>query len=451
MGEAWPQSKPFAPPSPALRKDQRGMNRISDRPMERDRLDPAADAAAILLRVGFAIFALVVPSATLMSRWVIVVLVPIGAILIILAAILRGDFWRLRQALAGFFASPVGFLAVCLMVWTLMSLIWTPAPLEAADRVFKSSGVLALGVLAAFALPERMRASDLHLVTIGVALGAFLILLSLVLAFFGNSILIIPAATPGRVAVLLTVLVWAAAAWLLIKNSKPIAGALVVGVLAVAMFGPAREALIPMLASLLVFGLARFDQHKTGLALAVLIGLAVLGGPILAGLAYGLASGFDLSQQSILARIAQYWAILADDPLHIITGRGFDAAYFARAAGFIPASAPVGLLADIWFDLGLLGAVGLAGLMVMACLAARRMEAELAPATLAGLIAAFTFAVIDRGATQTWWLNGLAVMGIVLAGVARGRYRTLRPKAHLLNPAEERRRPAALNRAAPSV
>jgi hypothetical protein len=185
--------------------------------------------------------------------------------------------------------------------------------------------------------------------------------------------------------------------------------------------------------------------------LAVLIGLAILSGPILAGLAYGVASIFDLSEQNILTRIALYWAVLVQDPLHIITGRGFDAAYFARAAGFLPVSAPVGLLADIWFDLGLLGALGLAGLLVVACLGARKMEAELAPATLAGLIAAFTFAVLDRGATQTWWLNGLAVMGIVLAGVARGRYRTLRPKAYLLAPAEERRRPRVPNSTTPSL
>ncbi len=68
---------------------------------------------------------------------------------------------------------------------------------------------------------------------------------------------------------------------------------------------------------------------------------------------------------------------------------------------------PVSLISELWFDLGLLGALFFAIAMAWAFIAAGRLGYELAPATLAALAAATAFALLDRNATQTWWFNGL--------------------------------------------
>lgn len=84
-------------------------------------IDPAAKAAGVLLRLGFAIFAVVIPSAALMSRWVIVVLVPIGAVLIILAALLRSDPARLSERSFTLLASVPGLASLMLAIWAAAS------------------------------------------------------------------------------------------------------------------------------------------------------------------------------------------------------------------------------------------------------------------------------------------------------------------------------------------
>jgi hypothetical protein len=97
--------------------------------------------------------------------------------------------------------------------------------------------------------------------------------------------------------------------------------------------------------------------------------------------------------------------------------------------GAVPLTIPISLLTDMWFDLGLLGALGLSILAFAALQAAGRLGFEVAPLALAGIASAFTYAAIAVGATQTWWMNGMIVFAVVLLSVERGRYRTVRPRA----------------------
>lgn len=393
--------------------------------------DPAADAAAMLLRLGFAIFAIVTPSATLMSRWVIVVLVPIGAVLIILSTILRGDPFRVVKSLTTSLMTIPGLTAVFLALWAVISLGWTPNSAVAAPKVFKTLGVIALGVLAIQALPQKMRASNLHLVTIGVGLGALLILASVALEALGSPLLRFPSATPGRAAVLLTCLSWAAAAWMLIKNRRAIAAGLIALVFCVALFGPTSEAIVPVGIGLLVFALAWAVPERAGRLLAWLAAGLVVLAPLVALGAKTVARAASSGTESVVATLGLWWDVAIADPVRLMTGRGFDAVLTAREARVIPVEAPSTLISDIWFDLGLLGALGLGILVFHIFRAAGRFGLEVAPLALAGLASAFTFALVERGATQTWWLNGMAVFAIVLLSVERGRYRTVRPRALL--------------------
>lgn len=383
--------------------------------------DPAADAAAMLLRLGFAIFALVIPSATLMSRWVIVVLVPIGAVLIILSSLLRADSARLSDRALSHLASGPGLACLLLVSWALVSLLWTPVRGEAAEKLFKLLGVVLLGFFAVIALPQRMRATNLHLITIGVALGATLILVGSVSALLGQPVLRFPLATPERVVILLTVLGWIGAAWLLIKNRRSMAFALMVLVITAIALGPNRAAFGPLAASLLVLALAWNRPEAAGR----IVGLAVAAAILL--LPFASAFGSQLG----MAGLERWWQMILDEPLHFLTGRGFDAGNAARVIGVIGPELPVSLISDLWFDLGVLGALFFAIPVAWAFIAAGKLGYELAPATLAALSAAMTVALFDRNATQTWWFHGLAVFAIVLMSVERGRYRTLRPRAEI--------------------
>ena len=385
-------------------------------------MDPAADAAAMLLRLGFAIFALVIPSATLLSRWVIVVLVPIGAVLILLAALLKGDFDRISRAVGRHLVGVPGLTAVFFALWAAMSLAWTPDPGVAAEKRFKTLGVLAIGTLAVLALPTRMRASNLHLVTIGAGLGAVLVLATTVQNTAGEPFWRVPAATPGRVAVMLATLVWAAAAWLLIKDRRVLAVGLLLATAGAILLGPAsREAVLTLTVGAAVFALAWWRPDRAGASLGAAFGALVLGAPLLAGLFKAI--GF--------AGPGRWWDLAMADPLRLLAGRGYDAAATARVGNRLPGDLSVGFLTDLWYDLGLIGAIGFALLGFFALRAAGRLGLELAPAALAGISAALTYAVLERGATQTWWLNGLTVFAVVLLSVERGRYRTVRPRADL--------------------
>lgn len=393
--------------------------------------DPAADAAAMLLRLGFAIFAIVIPSATLLSRWVIVVLVPIGAMLIILSTILRGDPFRVLGDLARVFRTVTGLTALLLAIWAVISLAWAPNAGAASGKLFKALGVILLGMLAILALPTRMRASNLHLVTIGVALGAVLILVSSLAEFIGTPFLRFPSAAPGRSAVLLACMGWAAAAWMLIKNRRGLAAGLVALVFVAVLSGPTGEAVLPMGVGLIVFALAWAVPERAGRVLAITAAVLVVGAPLLALIARLLAQLFSLGPQHFLAGLGLWWNVAMADPVQVLTGHGFDAVIAARELGYVPAAAPATLISDLWFDLGLLGALGLAILLHGAFRAAGRLGYEVAPLALAGLACAFTFTLIDRSATQTWWMNGMAVFAILLVSVERGRYRTVRPRASL--------------------
>lgn len=392
-----------------------------DHSLSKASLDPAADAAAMLLRLGFAIFALLVPSTSILSRWVIVVLVPIGAVLIILSGLLRGDPLRAGRALLDRLSTFAGLAALLLALWAVLSLAWAPQAAGAAGKLVKIFGMALLTALAVESLPLRMRASNLHLVTIGVAASAVLMVSALLGDLTGFWFIKVASLAPGRSALLLLCLGWSAGAWLFIKNRRTPALVLGVMIALVAVLDPSREVLAPAGVALLVFAFAWAMPERAGrwvgLAAAAVIALA----PLLALLAKALGR----------ARPGGWWDMVTLDPLRALTGRGFEAVSLAREKGFLADDLPYSFVTDVWFDLGVIGALGLAWLVYAMFRLAGQLGLEVAPLALAGLGAAFTYALLERGSTQTWWMNAMAVFAIVLASVQRGRYRTVRPRAAL--------------------
>jgi len=135
-------------------------------------LDPAADAAALLRRLGFATLLLALPVGALVARRGAVVLVPVGVVLLIIAAALDGSHRSLRDSVAKVATSLAGLAGALLLAWCGLSLLWTPFQDAASDRFLSIIATIGVGFAGYLALPDRMRSANLYLLPIGAGLAA---------------------------------------------------------------------------------------------------------------------------------------------------------------------------------------------------------------------------------------------------------------------------------------
>jgi hypothetical protein len=390
---------------------------------------PAADAAGLLLRIGFGILVLGAPVAAIYSRRAFVVLVPIGALLIGTSALILDAptlFQRIRAALM----TPGGALMGLFFGWLVLSLIWTPFPAPAAERAFRTLGNVLMALTVASALPERMRASNLHLMTIGVVLATIALSVSALIGPIAFRTLQNPEApTFGRAAVAASIMVWPAVAWTFIRGRDWQGLALIaVSAIATATSG-SLDAVITLVAALAVFMAARAHTRATGAFLAIAFAGVLLLAPFAAFLAKVMAGAFGLGPDNLLSEIGLWAAQIAQEPARLLTGHGFDTSHRAQVAGLVNPAAPDGLLPTIWFDLGLPGAGILAGALYFTFRSLGHLPQPLAPAAMAVLAGGLLFAVVDPTATQAWWLSICVVASVMLVAVRNGQYRTARPAA----------------------
>jgi hypothetical protein len=136
-------------------------------------LDPTADAAKLFRRIGFATLALALPLAALVSRRAGVVLAPIGVGLLVAAMVMEQPLGFARS-LRATLTSHAGFLLTALTGWIVLSATWSPFAGAATEKAMNIVFAVALGVMGAAALPERMRASNLNLIALGVGAASVL-------------------------------------------------------------------------------------------------------------------------------------------------------------------------------------------------------------------------------------------------------------------------------------
>ena len=404
---------------------------------------PAADAAGLLLRIGFGLIVLVAPVAALFFRRAFIVLVPVGALLIIIAALLRegsGLFGKIR----GSILSPTGLAVLAFVLWSILSLVWTPFPAAAAERLFRTVGIFLMAVAVVAALPERMRASNLHLMTLGIAAATLALIISS--AFFQGvtrPLLDPEAPNTARAAVAASVMVWPAVAWTFLRGKDVQAFALIaVSGLAIAASGSVGATIVALCA-LTAFLAARSRPQMTANALACLFGLLVLLAPALTYLSRFVAYNFRLRPETAVYETGLWADVISQAPLRIITGHGFDTAFRAVLSGMIDAQVPRGLLSDAWFELGLVGAVTLAVAIFLGFRSLGRCAPAVAAPALAVTTAIVIFAFIDLTSTQIWWLCVLVVAAVTLVAVNNGQYRTRRPAASMKSEPGSARHPDA--------
>lgn len=383
-------------------------------------LDPAEQAAQLLFRIGFGIICIALPLSAIVSRRALVVVAPIGIVVLVSAALMMKGrdepLLRVSRALA----SPAGLAALFLLFWSALSLLWTPYPVPGAERLIRLASSAAIAVAAVVALPERMRASNLYLVAIGVGCAAVAALGVALLRPYWTEPTILE-----RAVALIALLAWPAVAWLAMKR-RTIAGmAIAAGVGALALSLPGPLILPALLIGAVLLGGALNNRRGAAAAFAAAAVVLVLGAPLIALVASLLAP-----QESDFGRTMQVWAdIIVADPSRLITGHGVETVLRNRISAALDPSAPTSLLFEVWYELGVLGALALTVALVFVALSLSRLSRTLGSFGLGCLAFAFALSVLGLGTSQTWWMTALVTVAIVFCAVANGEYRTERPPA----------------------
>ena len=230
---------------------------------------PAADAAKLLIRLGLAILMVALPCVGVAVRGAIYVLMPIGAVLILLGSVV-GEPAHGPRHLRAALLSPAGMTALFLTFWAGLSLLWTPFPVEASQRFAQIVGTTFLVALVAAYLPTRTKTFDLYLLPAGAALCAIAMLL---LAWRGpewfSGASELDDSLFRRSMITLIVLVWPALGALCLKEHWILAAALAVLAAAVALTGFAQIGLAAMGAAAFAFALAMPEAGRLARRLGV--------------------------------------------------------------------------------------------------------------------------------------------------------------------------------------
>lgn len=389
--------------------------------------DPSADAAAMLRRLGFAILFFAIPLGALLTRRAVVVLAPVAVVLLVLAWALDGGARNARERLLDTLVSPGGLAGSILLFWTALSLVWTPFVPEASERLLNIIGMIAMAVVGYLAVPERMRSANLYLLPVGVGLSA---LTGMILAWRGSS-LDPDGQNLERGMIVLVLFVWPAVAWLHSRGRNLEALALAVMVAIAALLTADSPALPGLAVGAVVFALTTFNQSAGARITASLMAGLLLLGPVVPFILKPLAK-FGLGAGSAAGASLDVWRrIVLNEPLRLLTGHGLETALRGRIFGLVPPAAPSTFLFEVWYELGLVGAVAGAVLLYRAALAAGRQRPTLGPGILAAFATAFALACLGIGTALVWWFTALVVVMLIFVAVERGQFRTTRPKAIL--------------------
>jgi hypothetical protein len=390
--------------------------------------DPSTDAAALFRRMGFALLFFAIPMGALFTRRAVVVLAPMAVVLLVLAAALDGHARNPRDRLTAVVLSPGGLAGAVLLLWTGLSLIWTPFLPQASERVLNIAGMALMALAGYLSLPERMRSANLYLLPVGVVAAA---VTGAVLALRGGTSFDPEGQSLERGMIVLVLLLWPAVTWLHSRGRNLEALVVALAVAGGAFFTTDSPASYGLAAGAVIFALTTalpfFGSRLTALAMAGLLLLA----PLLPFVLAPLARMAFRPRSPLLAGLDAWQAIILREPLRLVTGHGLETALRGRIIGAIPPSAPSTFLFEIWYELGLVGAAAGAVLLYRAARGAGGDRPILGPGIMAAFATAYALGCLGIGTAQVWWFTTLLIVVLVFAAIERGQYRTTRPKAIL--------------------
>ncbi|MBN9084817.1 MAG: hypothetical protein BGP04_26400 [Rhizobiales bacterium 62-17] len=403
--------------------------------------DFAAEAAQLMLRLGLAIILIVVPTGAIYSRRLLFTLVPVGVAMILLGALLAPGRHALLPSRQVMF-SPVVQALVLLLAWAAFSLVWTPFQGLALERYGKTAATVALAVAAIFMLPGRTRTSNLNLMPIGVGIAA--------LATIAVAIALPPelrelpdpeGTSIERAALGLVVLVWPALGALAVRERWASAGALAVATAGAATVVWVPAALTAMVVSALVFSIGSSNPRRVSKMLVVICAGLIVLAPALALLAQHFLAGRLPPAVAVWAQPYFLWAeLIRMEGWRVLTGHGFDMTVRGLASGYLPAFTPRSLLFEVWYDLGIVGAIATALFVSLGLLAAGRLPVPAASFMLAGIVCILVVAFSGLATMQIWWITLICISTISFTCVINAHPRTARPAARVMPDAPGRLR-----------
>jgi hypothetical protein len=391
--------------------------------------DGAEDAARLLQRLGFVVLALGSPCAEALSPRAIFLFFPIGVALLLVAAMLnpaKGVAALLRGALW----SPLGRVSLALVAWAALSLAWTPFPIEASGHLLKLAATALVVVVALACSPVRVRATDLYLFPIGVALTMLAIL---ALAFAQLQGVDSYADRIERSGVALVIMLWPAMAGLAARGRDGLARLLLILAAAYVFAIGAPVTAAALFVGVLALSFAISDVKRAIVDLGLLAAAIVVLSPAAPAIAPALARWFLHAKLSSLpgpfAPLAGAADIVLHEPLRLFTGHGIDTAIRGVEAGLIPAPIPRVVLFEIWYELGIIGALLGAALAWLGFRALGATGAKFAPYLVAAFACDLTLAFLSEDFSQMSWVTLLAVSAVAAGAAVRSQYRTRRPSA----------------------
>jgi hypothetical protein len=391
--------------------------------------DAAEDAARLLQRLGYVVLALGAPCAEALSSRAIFLFFPIGTALLLVATTLnpvKGVGGRLHQALR----SPLGITSLALLAWAGLSLAWTPFPVEAIEHLFKLTGTALIVIVALACLRDHIRAADLYLFPAGVVL-AMLAILALALAThagigsYGEKV--------ERSGVALVVMLWPAMAGLAARGRNGLARLLMIVAAAFifAIGAPATAA--ALFVGVLALSFAISDVKRTIFDLGILSAAIVVLSPLAPALSPALARWFFHAKLSSLSgpftSLSSAADVLLHEPLRLLTGHGIDTTIRSGDASLVSTSFPRVVLFEIWYELGIIGALLGATLAWFGFRAVGATGERIAPYLVAAFACDLTLAFLSEDFSQMTWVTLLAVSAISAGAAVRSQYRTKRPSA----------------------
>jgi hypothetical protein len=397
--------------------------------------DAAEDASRLLQRLGYVVLALGAPCSEALSSRAIFLFFPIGAALLLAAAMLnpvKGVAERLDQA----FRSPLALVSLGLIAWATVSLLWTPYPVEAVEHLFKLVGTALVVIVALACARDHMRATDLYLFPVGLVLAMVAIL---VLAVAGHIGIGSYDDRIDRSGVALVIMLWPAMAGLVARGRNGLARLLMILAAAFVFANGAPVTAAALFVGLITLSFAISDIKRTIIDFGVLAAAIVLLCPLAPAVAPTLARWFFHAKLSSLQAPFTLLAGAADivlhEPLRLLTGHGFDTSIrLVDATGQAPAPIPRVALFEIWYELGVIGALFGAALAWLGFRAVGATGAKIAPYLVAAFASDLTLAFLSEDFSQMSWVTLLAVSAISAGAAAHSQYRTKRPSAAAAQP-----------------
>lgn len=402
------------------------MSNVSRRTID----DPAAEAARLLARLSIMLLFIISQLAPIVTRQTIYILLPIGAALLLLSASLAPQTRRLRE-IAALALTPTALAAFFFVGWTGLSLAWTPFGAGPAERYAKSAATLALVAAACALLPTRTKTSNLNLLPIGTgAAAAALAAIAFLSASGGDQPADLDSNALQRTGLGLALAIWPALGALALRGRWLSAAIVALVSVAACLLARAPNVLPALVVGALVLALSFGKARRAGSLLAIVSAALILLAPLAPILLHFAAP----ERLPAFAAPLENWGletwgrIIANDGPRLLIGHGFGAAVFGVAGHYLYPDTPRSLLFQVWFDLGILGALGLAAVVARAFYVIGRTRPVLAPFLLGGLATGLTICVLGPAAEQLWWLTLAGLDAIAFALVLKGQFRTRRPR-----------------------